>query len=73
MIKKLEIRDETRDETETHWDGPSDSYTLCGLETLGDPGIVSKGTETGQDVTCLDCLMIIDHVKEIVIQRTLSE
>lgn len=53
----------------THLDGISDSATLCGFDTAGDPEVHSRQPEylIGKHrVTCADCLAIIETVKNHV-------
>lgn len=56
-------------ETRTHLgSGLGADYTLCGLDTAGDPGVHAKDPEEITDhkprITCEHCQAIIEVVKE---------
>lgn len=72
MVEKIRVT-ETDDDGNlfslTHYDpakGTPADYTLCGLDTAGDPTIgLHGGTDATGKVDCPACISIVKHVRTI--------
>lgn len=62
----LHIKIKTGYDNLVHVDAVSNDYTLCGLETAGDPGLdINKGIRTKEKVDCRDCISIVNLCKTV--------
>lgn len=60
------IRIKTEENNYVHFDYGLNDYTLCGLDTMGDPTLsISVPVETKRRVDCPTCLAVVDYCKQI--------
>jgi len=65
-MKHIRIHDLGAQDILVHAEGCFDSFTLCGLETMGDEGIdLEAGVIVKDQIDCSSCIMTIDTAKKI--------
>lgn len=64
MAKRIQIK--TRENNHVHFDAEHNDYTLCGLDTMGDPSLsIDVPIQTNKKVNCPSCIRIVKFCKEI--------
>jgi len=64
MADRVKIK--TNENYNIHFNTHKNDYTLCGLDTMGDPTIgIGKPKSTTMPVNCPECIWIVEFCHEI--------
>jgi hypothetical protein len=64
MARKIRIK--TQEDDNIHFDFGRNEYTLCGLDTMGDPTLgIEVPKVTDKKVDCPTCIAIVKYCKSI--------
>lgn len=63
-VTRIQIKTDT--DNDVHFDSGHNEYTLCGLDTMGDPTLkISEPVITNKKVDCPQCIRIVKFCMRI--------